>query len=69
MTLLGTLHFMRRVQLLFVRCACAREDYHLLEGIHGSKRMEAKLDQVFCEPQTWESLSVVKDVGIKRKWV
>ena len=69
MTLLGTLHFMRRVQLLFVRCACAREDYHLLEGMHGSKRMEAKLDQVFCEPQTWDSLSVVKDVGIKRKRV
>ena len=69
MTLLGALHFTLGVQLLYVWCAGVREDYHLLEGMHGSKRMEAKLDQVFCEPQTWESLSVVKDVGIKRKWV
>ena len=44
-----------------------REDYFLLESLHGSRRVEAKLDRVFREPQTWESISVVTRRGVKRK--
>ena len=54
--------------LPLVLFACAREDYFLLGNMHGSKRMEAKSDQVFREPQTWDSLSVVNRSGTKRKW-
>ena len=46
-----------------------REDYFLLESLRGSKRVEAKLDRVFHEPQTWESISVVNTRGVKRKHV
>ena len=49
------------------RLCVLRGDYFLLENLRGSRRVEAKLDRVFREPQTWESISVVTRRGVKRK--